>query len=260
MSVYVTGDTHGNAQEIRNTIAQISNPSKDDFIIIAGDAGFEYQQYNMGQAKREARRFPGTWIVLRGNHDSRYWKEHSVWDDSLNKRIARDGWEFTQDNLYLYQKKYPNIWYVADTGGIYNIGDYNILFIPGAYSVDKWYRLRTGRPWNAEEQLTADEQAALVSLFYNWIDIGFEIDFVVGHTFPFKTQKYYQDLFMQGLDQTSVDKTMERWLDIFSDAYENAPSFKQYFGGHFHDDRVLNEKYTMLFHEVENLDDYIVKE
>ena len=60
MSVYITGDTHGDPQEIRNTIAQIPNPSKDDFIIIAGDAGFEYQQYNMGQAKREARKFPGT--------------------------------------------------------------------------------------------------------------------------------------------------------------------------------------------------------
>ena len=60
MSIYITGDTHGNARNIRNVIAQINNPSKDDFIIIAGDAGFEYQDYIMGQAKREARKFPGT--------------------------------------------------------------------------------------------------------------------------------------------------------------------------------------------------------
>ena len=259
MSVYITGDTHGNAQEIRNTIAQIPNPSKDDFIIIAGDAGFEYQQYNMGQAKREARKFPGTWIVLRGNHDSRYWREHTIVDEEKIYPVS-PGWDFTQDGMYLYQKKYPNIWYVMDTGGIYNIKNYNILFIPGAYSVDKWYRLRTNRPWNSQELLTAKEMQDLKELVINWIDNGFDIDFVVGHTFPLKMQRYYQDLFMQGLDQTSIDKSMEYWLNGMADIYEKVPSFKQYFGGHFHDDRVLNEKYTMLFHEVENLDDYIVKE
>lgn len=60
MSIYVTGDIHGNVHNIRNVISQIDNPSKDDFIIIAGDAGFEYESYIMGPAKREACEFPGT--------------------------------------------------------------------------------------------------------------------------------------------------------------------------------------------------------
>lgn len=60
MSIYITGDIHGNANNIHNTIFQIENPSKEDFIIVAGDAGFEYEQYVMGQAKKAARKFPGT--------------------------------------------------------------------------------------------------------------------------------------------------------------------------------------------------------
>lgn len=59
-NVYVCGDLHGNPHDIRYIISQIENPSKDDFIIVAGDAGFEYQSYNMGQAKKEAAKFPGT--------------------------------------------------------------------------------------------------------------------------------------------------------------------------------------------------------
>lgn len=249
MSIYVTGDTHGNARDICNVIAQIKNPSKDDFVIIAGDAGFEYESYVMGQAKREARKFPGTWIVLRGNHDSSYWKMHEEDPD----------WEIIQHQGcdYLRQKNYPNIWYLPDAGCIYRIQNFNILFIPGAYSVDKWYRLRNRYPWNPSEQLSVKERNELNLLVTEWIDLGFNIDFVIAHTFPAKMEKYYRDLFMSGLDQSSVDKTTEVWLNEMSNIYENAPGFKHYFGGHFHDDRRLNKKYTMLYDEVEDLADYV---
>lgn len=248
MSIYITGDIHGSAREVRNRIAQIENPSKNDFIIIAGDAEFEYENYIMGQAKREARKFPGTWIVLRGNHDSCYWKHEKD-----------QGWEIIQYQGcdYLRQIKYPNIWYLPDNGCIYRIEDYNILFIPGAYSVDKWYRLRNNYPWNPREQLNTKEQKDLEDITIEWLNSGFDINFVVAHTFPLKMQHYFIDLFMPGLDQTSVDKSTEYWLNNLSTFYENSLSFKQYFGGHFHDDRMLTNKYTMLYHSVENLADYV---
>lgn len=254
--VFVVGDIHGKPVCIRDTISQIDNPSKDDFIIIAGDAGFEYQDYIMGTAKKETKKFPGKWIVLRGNHDSSYWYEHSHWDENSQEYIPNEGWNFTEDGMYLYQEKYPNIWYIADDGGIYLIGDYNILFIPGAYSVDKYYRLRMNYPWNPQEQLSDKSKDELSLLVIEWLDLGYDIDFVIAHTFPRKLQPKFEDLFMSGLDQSSVDKSMENWLDKMSYLYESCPSFKQYFGGHFHDDRVLTEKYTMLYHGVECLEDY----
>lgn len=255
--IFITGDIHGKPLCIRDVIAQIDNPSEDDFVIITGDAGFEYQDHIMGAAKKEAKKFPGTWIVLRGNHDSCYWKEHAYWDDEQKKYVPiNNSWAFTEDGMYLYQKKYPNIWYVADGGGIYFIGDYNILFIPGAYSVDKWYRLRSNYPWNPNEQLSEVEKRDLELLTSEWLDLGFNIDFVIAHTFPSKLQPYFEDLFMSGLNQATVDKSMEIWLNKMSFIYESCPAFKQYFGGHFHDDRVLTDKYTMLYHGVECLEDY----
>jgi hypothetical protein len=107
------------------------------------------------------------------------------------------------------------------------------------------------------EQLTLEEQEELKSVTVEWLDLGFNIDFVIGHTFPLKMQHFYQDLFMSGLDESTVDKTTEYWLNSLADIYEACPNFKQYFGGHFHDDRVLTDKYTMLYHNVENLADYV---
>ena len=250
MSIYITGDTHGDAHVIRNVISQIENPSKDDYIIIAGDAGFEYERYNMEQAKKAAKCFPGTWIVLRGNHDSRYWDNH------INEK---EKWEVIKykNCEYLHQKKYPNIWYLPDEGCIYRLENYNILFIPGAYSVDKWYRLRNKYPWNPKEQLTDKEKRDLELITIEWLDLGFDIDFVVGHTFPSKKEHLFQDLFMPNIDQSKIDKSMEYWLNDLANIYEKCPTFKQYFGGHFHDDRVLDNKYTMLYHNVENLADYV---
>jgi len=261
MSIYVCGDIHGDIDSIRNIMAKIDNPTKDDFIIVCGDAGFEYEDYIMGHAKKVASQFPGTWIVLRGNHDSRYWDKHTnienynQWID--DKFIVQDGWEIVDDDyFFLRQKKYPNIWYVLDAGGIVHLGKYNFLFLPGAYSVDKWYRLRNDYPWNPKEQLTEEERNELYDIVKNWVAYGWSIDFVIGHTFPRKLEPELCYLFMGGIDQSQVDKTTEDWLDTVSEIYEQSPTFKQYFGGHYHDDKQLNDKYTMLYHTVVNLADY----
>jgi 3-oxoacid CoA-transferase subunit A len=243
--IYVVADIHGSASVIKNIIAAIKNPSPEDIIIVAGDAGFEYCSHVMGSAKRAARKFVGTWIVMRGNHDSRYWKDHSAYNGQ--NYTPDEGWAFTKDGYYLYQEKYPNILYVSDSGGILNINDYNILFCPGAYSVDKMYRLRMNYPYNKEEQLTDDEMIDLINIVKEWNNIGFDIDYVIGHTFPKYLERYYRDLFMDNIPQDLVDKKTEQWLNTMSEYFELNPAFKQYYGGHFHDQRHVNDKYTMVY-------------
>lgn len=261
-NIYVCGDLHGNPSNVRSIINQIPNPSSDDFIIIAGDAGFEYENYVMGQAKKEAQKFPGTLIVMRGNHDSSYWMRHTNYADFqegfASRIIADNNWEtfIYQDCGYLRQIKYPNIWYTYDWGGIYTINQYSILFCPGAYSIDKSFRLRTGYPYNPDEQLSPIEQQNLYNLVKNHNIDGLPIDFVIGHTFPRKIEPYLTYLFMDGVNQENVDKTTENWLDTMAELYENNPAFKQYIGGHFHDTRVLTDKYTILYVDVVNLKDY----
>lgn len=199
---------------------------------------------------------------MRGNHDSSYWLRHTNYVDFqeglADKIIADENWETItyQDGGYLRQLKYPNIWYIYDWGGWYRLGNYGILFCPGAYSIDKFYRLRNGYPWNPNEQLSPAEEQSLYDLTVLCNRYNFPIDFVIGHTFPKKIEPYLNYLFMEGVNQGNVDKRTEEWLDKMAEIYENNSSFKQYIGGHFHDTRVLTDKYTILYHDVVNLKDY----
>lgn len=243
--LFITGDCHGSQYKIRYVIDQIDNPQTDDFIIIAGDAGFEYEECIMKWTKKEATKTPCKWIVLRGNHDSCYWKKHVK--EGTNK--PEDGWDIAYMNggAFLYQNKYPNIFYLPDDGCIYNINGYNILFIPGAYSVDKYNRLRKNYPWNPNEQLDDISRQNLKQLVCQWFESGFDIDFIVSHTAPYRIQKYFVDLFLPGVNQSTVDNSMEYWLnDIHAICGDNIP----WYFGHYHDDRNINDQFTMLFHDV----------
>ena len=141
---------------------------------------------------------------------------------------------------------------------MYNIEGYNFLFVPGAYSVDKFYRLETHKPWNPQEQLTLKEQLKLFDLVDDCNINNIPIDFVIGHTFPLSIEPYYRYLFLDFIDQSTVDKNMENFLDHLSFIFEENFAFKHYFGGHFHDNIYnMKDKYTMLYDNVINIQDYV---
>jgi 3-oxoacid CoA-transferase subunit A len=247
--IFIVADIHGQSSVVKNIISSIQEPTSKDIIIVAGDAGFEYGSHIMGATKRAARKFAGTWLIMRGNHDNCYQSDHSHWNDEQQCWETNDGWAIAEDGYCLYQEKYPNIWYLPDCGGILKIKDFNFLFCPGAYSVDKYYRLRMEYPYNQNEQLTSEEMVELYNIVKYWNEKNLPIDYVVGHTFPSYLEYTFRDLFLPSIPQNSVDKTTERWLTSLSNLYENNYAFKQYFGGHFHDSRRLNKRYRMVYQE-----------
>lgn len=265
MTIYVTGDIHGSKTGVEQRIAQIENPTTDDIIIVCGDAGLEYGGQIQGSAKKAMKKFPGTWIILRGNHDTRYWRDHLVRHeiDGFNgnplvswTEDCFSGWHVSDKfgKGTLVQNKYSNIHYLPDAGGLYNIGGYNILMIPGAFSVDGDYRFAKRMPYEIEEQLHPYERDNLYKIA---VDNKDDIDFVCAHTAPISVEFYIKYLFLDFIDQYSVDKTMEAWIDNVMRKVEDGKRFKHYFFGHFHDDKKLNEQYTMLFNSVVDLEDYV---
>lgn len=254
MTIYIRGDVHGYNPHIYDTVQAIKkmnngNLSFGDTVIIAGDVGLEYGHHiNKGLKEQMQELWPGKWIIMRGNHDNRYWANHTT------NGKPQDGWAINKYG-YLYEVLYPNIWYVRDEGGIYTIEDKNILFVPGAFSVDGDYRQLFNRCFEPREQLTRGECEHLLNVIEDWI-FGNKIDYVISHTCPLFLRPYIQDLFLGFVNQEVVDETMEHFLDAVHDVVSNEGKVNWFFA-HYHDDREMSigdDKFTMLMNEVKVLD------
>lgn len=257
--IWITGDMHGFINDATSAIAQCKNATDRDYLIVCGDFGAEYDGRIMGSFKKEFKNFPGKIIVLRGNHDDRYWEKHVEYRETYMEYLEEPlpGWDFIQKESwtphFLYQKKYPNILYTRDEGDIIRIGEYNFLFLPGAYSIDKDYRLTKGYPYNPKEQLNHFEMNNLINKLEYFL-LNDNIDFVISHTFPLSWEPAYTWLFLDSIDQSKVDKNTEKFLDEIEKILYN--DYIHWFGGHFHYDMVINEKATMLFNKVVEIGEY----
>ena len=228
--MYVIADTHGNCMDLYYKLDMIDKEQERyDTIFICGDVGLEYGEHVQGQMKKMMASKPYTFIVMRGNHDERYWKNHF----NQNNSWYTEEWCGTE---VLVQKKYPNIKYLKDEGGTFTYNGMKCLFIPGGYSVDKDYRISRNWPWCPDEKLTYSEMDNLIQIAETE-----KIDVVFSHTAPLSWQPKFEDMFLSFIDQSTVDKFMEKGLDeIFYKVKENNPNFAWYFG-HFHGNRVISE-------------------
>lgn len=251
--IFVIADLHGSVANIGSCLAEIQHPTEDDVIIVAGDAGLEYGGVSSDRVKEIMSGFPGVWIIMRGNHDDRYWEKHTHYEGEV--QVPNECWEITEGfegnsdicyDSYLVEKKYPNIWYVVDEGDIYNIKGRNILFIPGAFSVDKQIRELRGWPYEPKEQLTKEELNYLykVAKEHTKICKG-KIHYVVSHTCPYLLENQISNLFLAEIPQHKIDKSMEQYLDKFAELLEN--KMTAWCFGHFHNDRTINDKYHMIY-------------
>lgn len=183
-----------------------------------------------------ARKFPNiTWYVVRGNHEAR---PADVAGMKIVLRPEICGRAYQHPN-------HPHIIYLID-GATYVFDKYMAFIIGGAYSVDKFYRQMMGRAWFENEQLDQDERWAIQDKFINFCP---NIDFVFSHTCPYTWMPF--DLFLEGLDQSTVDNTMEHWLQELSEANK----YKTWCFGHYHADRIQGDKGLMLYHKVLTLDE-----
>lgn len=246
MKWMVTGDTHG-------VFTRFANLPKNEEIgmIILGDAGFNFylNKTDARKKKEVSENYPNiTFYCVRGNHEARP-------QDIPNMKLKYDP---DVDGMIYMEDEYPNIRYFKDYG-VYTIDGCDCAVIGGAYSVDKYWRLglagvrskrykdyynpkKTGWFWN--EQLTAEEMDRAAALFK-----GQHFRFVFSHTCPFEWEP--NDLFLSQVDQTTVDKSMEFWMDEIKDTFE----WETWLFGHFHADRLERPHVEMYYNDMEELNE-----
>lgn len=244
-----TGDKHGNMSFLNN-LSEIYTP-ETTAIIILGDAGLNfYLNKSDYQLKQRVEDYGFTLYCVRGNHESRPTDIPNI-QKVFDKEVNGEIW---------YEPEFPHIKYFQDFG-IYKINGYYILVIGGAYSVDKWWRLaRSGLQeennnpkksgwWNNEQLSAAERNDCYDTLRYaNGVN-HMIYDFVLTHTCPISYEP--KDLFLPSVNQNTVDKSMELWLEDV----KNLISWKHWLFGHYHADRIEAPYVEQFYHDIESFDD-----
>ena len=247
---YLMGDIHGSAREFICRADRIGL-EVGDVVLCLGDVGLKYGTWVSGNLRQAMKRSPATFLIMRGNHDVRYCREleNGTFGKGLepeegtgsSRHTVKDNWGGID---VFIDTAYPNILYLPDEGGIFTYAGKRCLVIPGAFSVDGDYRRRMGWPYEPDELLTAAEMDALLSLAKEG-----PVDYVFSHTAPARWEPYLEYLFMDGIDQSRVDKSMENRMDEVLDAVRG--TCKGWYFGHFHDDNDLpGGMGHMLYREV----------
>ena len=223
--IFALADLHGESKWLRkfkNYMETIGQPlDSTDTIVLLGDTGlnFFFNERDV-ENKKKFNEIGCNLFLIRGNHEQR---PSIVFQDNPMK------WHMEEffGNLVYVEDAFPSIKYALDTIAYYNLHGYKTLVCPGAYSVDKYYRLAQGWSWFEDEQLTNEE----------WHE-GFQyiqkenpscrVDIVLSHAAP--SIYVPSDLFLPTVDQSLVDDSTERKLGVI----EQNVRYRLWLWGHYH--------------------------
>ena len=242
--ILITGDVHGDFQPIREIYQYMLKKyplTENDTLIILGDFGGNFfLNHRDVEYKKKLETYKITYFIIRGNHEER---------PSICMEKNPNAWHIEElwGNQVYVENDFPYIKYALDIPAKYEIPTaqgtpIKTLVLPGAYSVDKYYRIANNWSWFPQEQCNEEEMAAGVVLAQSdtW-------DLVLSHTCPVIYEP--TDLFLPTIDQSMIDKSTERWLGEI----EYNLNYKLWCWGHFHSNRIYpkieNKDKLMLFND-----------
>jgi len=227
--IYITGDTHRDFSRVE-AFCNRFNTTKDDTLIILGDAGINYfggqKDHNF---KKLLDKLPITLFCIHGNHERR--------PETLGYKET----EWKGGTVY-FEPDFPSLLFAKD-GEVYEIDGKRCVAIGGAYSVDKAYRLARNWGWWPDEQpsATIKEHVEQRLEAESW-----KIDVVLSHTCPLRYEP--TEVFLKGIDQSLVDKSTEEWLD----AIENRLKYRRWYCGHYHVNKTI-DRLRFMFLDIREL-------
>lgn len=215
---WISGDKHSDFAPIEKFCSEATLSAETDAMILLGDVGLNYyRDFRDVVLKQHVAQLPMTFLSLHGNHEARI----ETFPDY--QPLQRYGATVYCD------PRYPNQLFLRD-GEIYTFGTLRALVIGGAYSMDKFLRLRNRWPWFEDEQpsaaIRARTEASLEAA--HW-----EVDVVLSHTCP-RSRVPMDAIRPELLEESIPDFSTEDWLETILQRL----TFKRWYVGHFHLDDV----------------------
>lgn len=226
--IYITGDTHGGFKRIEAFCEQFQT-SKDDVLIILGDAGINFSGEVYDSRKKQfLESLPITIFAIHGNHEQR------------PQTIGTYKEKLWNSGVVYYEETYSSILFAKD-GEIFDFNGLKTIVIGGAYSIDKVMRIMYSWGWWADEQPSEKIKQYVEQQLEK---CKWKVDVVLSHTTPLKYEPV--EVFLPGVDQSRVDKSTEIWLDDI----EEKLSYKKWYCGHFHTEKKI-DKLEIMFENVD---------
>lgn len=234
MAVFVTGDYHGGGAE-RWRLEESEWPegyalTRDDVLVVAGDFGLPW---DFSPEEREEIEWlesrPWTTTFIDGNHERfDHWAERpsEEWRGGLVQRLSPGS------SIRRLMR-----------GEVYDLDGASVFAMGGAASIDRAWRVPGVSWWPQElpdERNFAEADAALAAR-------GWRVDYVVTHACS--TRMLPLALYPgPAFRHPDVDR-----LTDYLDGLEDRLDFRRWYCGHYHVDRDLDGRHTVLYDRVVRL-------
>ena len=234
--IFITGDTHGGWRGFSGELKKFEKFShktekelcKDDFLIIAGDFGFIWESSPDKDEIRWLKYFDErnyTTLFIDGNHEN---------FDRLNSYEVS---EFKGGKVH----KISDSVYHLMRGQIYDFDGVKIFTMGGALSIDR-DRRDLGYSWWEGEMISDDD---IKEAYANLAKHDCKVDVVITHTCP----RFVVSRVIKLSMAAKIDDINSKILQDIYDKIE----FKKWYFGHFHEDFNIDDKFRVLYHEIDEI-------
>lgn len=227
MAIWITGDTHGYYNDFMKRIAENAAVFEGDTIIICGDFGFVWRHPEIRREYFKLRKEPFNFYFVDGNHE----------DFHLLSEYPVSNWNGGKAQIIE-----PNIVHLM-RGEFYEIEGKTFFTMGGGFSRDRAMR-QLGYTYFEEELPSAEEYAHADKTLLD--EHNYKVDYILSHTGPYSIIK------AMGFDADYEEMQLTGYLDKVKDS---GVEFKHWFFGHFHQNKTLLGKYTVLLDKMIKLAD-----
>ena len=218
--IYVTGDTHGNFRRFQpEYFPEQAKMTKDDTVIITGDfGGVWFGDSRDDETLDLLEKLPFTLVFVCGNHENYDALERypvTEWHGGKVHRIR-------SHVLHLMR------------GQIFELEGCRFFTMGGAKSHDTDYRINHISWW--QQELPADEEYAEARR--NLERRGWQVDYIITHCAPTSI-----------IRRESRHNEADRVTD-FLQYVQGRTQYHYWLFGHYHDNRIIDEKYVLLYEQM----------
>ena len=228
--VFLSGDTHGEldldkvTEYFEDLTLYDDDLSKDDYLIILGDAGLLWDGGAQDEAVQQTLKdLPVTVLWLDGNHENFDLLEDYPEDIWHGGRV-----QFIEDDIIHLMR-----------GQIFEIGDRSFFVFGGGNSIDKGFRRLRVSWWPEEMPSTEEYEEGQQNLEKH----DKKVDYILTHTCPEHVAEQMVSYLYPG------EETLQRYFDTISKTIE----FEEWYFAHWHMDEDVGN-YHCLWNNIIELE------